>query len=336
MSAIFPLAICTLLTSSVDPSPPRINNIYAADTPMPRLDCMCGFLVRSRTIVVEIIGAQDNHTVQVYVNGSLMHTCKKNEFKSSDRSKEGLYRCTLHAKGWMPGCYKIHCVVIANQLSAQTDTEMMFFAPLPEKKDAKKMDGEGPLEAGGSPAYPFTAWPSVKSIAAGKDEACAADKALADKKDFDYRFRQPARFIYPVFSQVEGIFGERKAQDALVIYEGMRFAIDKTGRYEINFAASCPDTPATLRMTLQLHVPGCELIPITLPPIAINHEATAIGNYRGKTVHIRHCGYSHRFAELAEKNGALIMCLQHLAECGDCVVERDGTARFGTLPLGAE
>jgi hypothetical protein len=56
-----------------------------------------------------------------------------------------------------------------------------------------------------------------------------------------------------------------------------------------------------------------------LPPIAIDPNSVAVGNYQGQSFQISHKGFS---AELANR----------FDELGSYKIERDGTARFGTVP----
>lgn len=145
---------------------------------------------------------------------------------------------------------------------------------------------------------------------------------------FDLVFAKPAHFPLPRF----GDLGEVIGLEGAVIYEGMRFRTMPCGRYEVTFAVSTPAIPVTLRLQLLVGTTAGIPFTLTLPPLAIVPDSPYTGNYQvsggyqvykdgnflGKVNHVRYVGFS---PAVQTRYGTLN------------AVVRQGTARFGNLPL---
>lgn len=201
----------------------------------------------------------------------------------------------------------------------------------------------------GPALQPFQKQPRVCAVAVcecGPDEKDAKSNRAWVKE-----FHDPAHIAYPRFD----IEGRPVPGDGLLIYEGMRLAVDPvTGKYDLTFTATVPAMPVTLRLQLVLVEnkltgaqdpvtkawikvpdPTARRYTLTLPPIRMQPPRDAVaGDPTPNTFHIAHRGYSSLF--LDPKRGTDDGRL-YAADCPpqgpiDCtwLVSRVGTARFGT------
>lgn len=135
----------------------------------------------------------------------------------------------------------------------------------------------------------------------------------------EFRFSAPAHFPYPRFGAVNDYY----ADDGIVIYEGMRLVVAQNGYYEVQFTATSPAMPVTVRMQLFVSDREKQFSTLTLPPILLNpqdsfeHDHAEHGNCLHNTWQVRHIGYSPILAAR--------FAILH-------AVVREGTARFGSLP----
>jgi hypothetical protein len=335
---------------------PKINAIYQdklAPLPKPKEAVL---LKGNKRFKVELTGLQPKDTVVLHVNGSVIdtYTCgEAKDLKKAIPERSGIYSLEIDPAGWKPATYQVQCLVIRDGVgSAKTDAVDVNLEAAKEAKEKKEARRPDPPQAPTViPSYSFDTTPLVKSIRAATDEDCGngrrpckpgdadeeAPQATTAKERLpvaDYVFSGPAHFPMPAF----GALGERKKLDALIVYEGMRFAAYEDGHFEISLAATTSDVPVTLRLVLHLDLPGGTPFQITLPPIAIDSASSvsgnyssgsAVGNYRGRTIHVRHCGFSRELRE----------CLKFAprgpepCRWPEGYVCRDGMARFGTLPL---
>jgi hypothetical protein len=142
------------------------------------------------------------------------------------------------------------------------------------------------------------------------------DKFQIAAKTFD--FFGPAHFPLPRF----GLMGEDLFGEGVVIYEGMRLLCTAEGHYEVRFTASAPDMPVTLRLQLVVLTQEGLAFSLTLPPAAIVPDEEDVWedgrNNQHSAWQFRHVGFSPLICRYFDRLG---------------LVTRQGTARFGRLPL---
>ena len=188
-------------------------------------------------------------------------------------------------------------------------------------------------DCAGPALQPFQRQPRVCPVAVCPCEPNGeGDKNLAWVKEF----HTPASVPYPRYD----LDGRPVDGDGLIIYEGMRFAVDpKTGKYDLTFTATVPAMPVTLRLQLRLTNPAepFQTHTLTLPAIRMQPPPGAQpGDPVPLTFHIAHRGFSSLFLEqppaypLLAQSPTLVPC--PVPAPIDCkwVITRTGTARFGT------
>lgn len=126
--------------------------------------------------------------------------------------------------------------------------------------------------------------------------------------------------------------GGRVDSDGLLIYEGMRLTVDReTGVFDLEFTATVPETPVTLRLQLVFASEFRPLDPayrITLPPMRMEPDRDARpGQPSHYTFRVHHRGQSERFRQT--RSGVVANGYVD-ATGGGWKVSRVGTARFGT------
>lgn len=126
---------------------------------------------------------------------------------------------------------------------------------------------------------------------------------------FQHRFASPAHYPLPTFN---GKCKIAHPDEGVVIYEGMRFAANSSGQFEVTFTAEAPAMPVEIRLQLRLTGTDGSEATVTLPPIVIYPRSQE----RSRSWNIRHVGFSDT---LGEKFWALDR------------IERIGSCRFGWL-----
>jgi hypothetical protein len=193
-----------------------------------------------------------------------------------------------------------------------------------------------PTKATANLAQSFWQEPKVAPIAKASgdccklDDSCSLEKCAKDAKlrTWSYRFKGAANFPQPLFSSD----GDRHDVPGTIIYEGMQLIVASDGRYEVAFTATTPRVPVTLRLELAVLIAGHEPICLSLPAISMVPDYRSAdedmgGAYRvlsnnyQQNWSVRHIGYSPEMAEAAAQVGSIAL------------VQRDGVARFGSLPL---
>ena len=186
------------------------------------------------------------------------------------------------------------------------------------------------------PIFPFWDLPKVTVISGSYSECCKLPKQCtleecARKENlftWAYRFKGAVHFPQPRFDDA----GCRFDAPGTAIYEGMQIVVASDGRYEVAFNATTPRIPVTLRLQLSVCVVGHEPIIVSLPAISMTPEyRDAESDYGGgnrvlsnnfqQNWHVRHVGFSPELASAVCLPGCQVM------------VQRDGVARFGSLPL---
>ena len=210
---------------------------------------------------------------------------------------------------------------------------------VPKKKAAIELPAEvSPVHVTHKfpPIFPFWDLPKVTMISGSYSECCKLSKQCtleecARKENlftWAYRFKTAVHFPQPRFNDA----GDRHDTPGTGIYEGMQIVVASDGRYEVAFNATTPRIPVTLRLQLSVCVVGHEPIMVSLPAISMTPEyRDAESDYGGsnrvlsnnfqQNWHVRHIGFSPELASAVCLPGCLV------------VVQRDGVARFGSLPL---
>ena len=204
---------------------------------------------------------------------------------------------------------------------------------------------------------PFDLQPRVCGV-----KVCGCDPETEDSvknRAWVKEFHTPAFVPYPRFD----ITGRPVPGDGVLIYEGMRLAVDPiTGKYDLTFTATVPAMPVNLRLQLVflenkqtdvqdpvtgkwIKVPAQDAgrYTLTLPPIRMEPPRDAQpGDPTPRTFHIAHRGYSSLFLDLSKlfpgaKEFAPSTQIKTDRPCGtdgpitcSWTVSRVGTARFGT------
>ncbi|VTR93983.1 unnamed protein product [Gemmata massiliana] len=202
-------------------------------------------------------------------------------------------------------------------------------APIPAASTWDRMFPSG--HCAGPALQPFQKQPRVCPVAvcACDSEASLPSKSIAWVKEFHTAAHVP----YPRYDlsgcPVEG--------DGLLIYEGMRFAVDqKTGNYDLTFTATVPAMPVLLRLQLTLTSPdGKQEYKLTLPMIRMEPPRDAKpGDPAPRTFHVAHRGYSSLLfdpkqgippSQWDRQTATLKATIDNT-----WVITRTGTARFGT------
>lgn len=136
---------------------------------------------------------------------------------------------------------------------------------------------------------------------------------------FDFRFDQAARFPLPEYGATGGPVGN----SGVVIYEGMRLAIQPNGRYQVRFTVATPAMPVTMNLQfVLLRQSTGEEIRLTLPAILVPSRKNSLSSLSREPAPqvfagletIVHDGYLPAFAINNEQW---------------IVIKRQGTARFG-------
>lgn len=129
----------------------------------------------------------------------------------------------------------------------------------------------GPEAGTVSTADAFCELPSPRLIhRQGEGDTCsqpAAQKVWC----YSYRFEMPAHFPLNEF----GPEGEPIEREGALIYEGMRFSVDRDGTYELGFVVTTPRLPTRLHLQLEIvhqAEDGVRTHTLTLPPIEIRHQ----------------------------------------------------------------
>jgi hypothetical protein len=178
---------------------------------------------------------------------------------------------------------------------------------------------------------PFFLQPLVTVIPEPEHLDDFAGQAMGDGNDsgdfngsdclLDYRFDHPARFPLPAY----GLNGDHLEKPGMLIYEGMRLAIQPDGRYQVRFTAGTPPMPVVIQLQFQI-VNQCtsQLYTLTLPPITLPAESkqsmsTVLHPPRSafadlQTIH--HEGYLPLFEDAIDFGNVV-------------VIRRSGNARFG-------
>lgn len=126
-------------------------------------------------------------------------------------------------------------------------------------------------------------------------------------------FALPAHFPVPTLAE----HCNGPGAEGVVIHEGMRLFATDDGGYEVQFAATAPALPVTLRLQLVLTKMDSQFFTLTLPPIDIKPQRSADGTLLPGTWQVRHTGYSREIQR---------------GFCTLLDVKRTGTARFGSPP----
>jgi len=119
-----------------------------------------------------------------------------------------------------------------------------------------------------------------------------------------------------------GLHGEPSEEEGAVIYEGMRFAGQRNGRYDVDFLVRIPAMPTTLRLQFLIQSRGAGAdrqcpktwYTVTLPPIEIRPPQDSSGKFESRVYCIHHDGYSPAIEKIGGDLGQ---------------IRREGTARFG-------
>ena len=184
------------------------------------------------------------------------------------------------------------------------------------------------------PLFPFWDLPKVTMISGSASckfpKQCTLEECARKEHLFTWihRFKTAVHFPQPRFSDA----GDRHDTPGTAIYEGMQIVVASDGRYEVAFNATTPRIPVTLRLQLSVCVVGHEPIMVSLPAISMTPEYRdaesdygrsnrVLSNNFQQNWHVRHIGFSPELASAVCLPGCLV------------VVQRDGVARFGSLPL---
>ena len=188
----------------------------------------------------------------------------------------------------------------------------------------------GAGDCAGPALQPFQKQPRVRPV-----KVCPGEPNGDGEKNVAWvkEFHTPASIPYPRFD----LDGRPVDGDGLIIYEGMRFAVDpKTGKYDLTFTATVPGMPVTLRLQLRLTHPNDpqQTYTLTLPAIRMEPPRDRIpGDPEPLTFHIAHRGYSSLLRDPnlapADDLGKAICDPPPHITC-KWIVTRTGTARFGT------
>ena len=355
------------------PFVPKINTIYqGARKPLPNKGPVSLFSVPN-VFHVEVAGLQPNDRIVLFANDTTLDTflCvdPPNKppvgFKEALKVLEGVYSFKAETTLWIADNYDLCCLIVrGSQGSIKTPIIKTTFtiqqdAAVQEQPRLQAQSQPVPFQPAkrqgpsGIPSFPFETGPYVTSVPQGSFESCSQKPTVSAGATYDatgcqtnscqtangkailldHVFRDPAHFPLPAF----GVLGERFAKDAFVLYEGMRLLVYADGSYELTMAFEGHDVHATLRFILEIGLPAQgRAFQITVPPVAVPSQVTAIGNYRGKLLHVRQCGFSRELHDLAREYAAMVpppLRTRPWLCRNDYVVLRDATARFGSLPL---
>lgn len=198
--------------------------------------------------------------------------------------------------------------------------------PLPPAQAALQAQAACP----GSMIQPFLRLPHVHLVGPCTDGQSGADLDLQGR--WVKEFADAAQFPLPRYDLNRTLM----PGDGLLIYEGMRLTVyPKSGIYDLEFTATVPETPVTVRLQLEFArplvvgsiEPGCGPYRLTLPPIRLepNRDAKP-GDTAANTFNVHHRGYSSLFSDSTPPS---VCESKPLIGCGWSVT-RKGTARFGT------
>jgi hypothetical protein len=181
---------------------------------------------------------------------------------------------------------------------------------------------EAGMPCPGPAAHPFQRLPRVCLL-----KACECDgggTAALGRAWWVKEFHDAAHVPLPRFT----IDGQAVCHDGLLIYEGMRVTVYKTGVYDVSFTAEVPEMPVTLRLQLVFQRPAENLkhprgeYRLTLPPFRLEPKTDARpGDPAANIFHVAHRGFSSVLVE--------DLPAQQMVQPG-WQVTRVGTARFGT------
>jgi len=169
----------------------------------------------------------------------------------------------------------------------------------------------------------FRRLPLVTTIERAQDlsEFCRDEGSCDCSKpySYDYRFDAAANFPLPAY----GLRGAESDREGAIIYEGMRFAIRKDGRYQVRFVVETPAMPVTMRLQLILEDEATlNRYTLTLPPISIPEP-----DQPKRLSEQRKVQPVYDTIQTVHHEGYLPMLAQ--GHCNIRVVQRTGSARFG-------
>lgn len=210
-----------------------------------------------------------------------------------------------------------------------------------------------PLPPQYNPKAAFNTLPEVRSIYSSRTEADAGRQSQKDdvKKPtepcVDVTFSKNCHFPLPGFDRC----GKRVDEDGLLIYNDMRFAVWKSGEYELSLTTTQARLPVVLHLQLKLtphlliekYVANDEgsSFTLTIPPIRIDpSDDDRAGDDEFVPRQITHRGYSESLRKLLEdgKGGTKLStnpkadAFTQTADVKPKVlwgVTRHGSARFG-------
>ena len=195
---------------------------------------------------------------------------------------------------------------------------------------------------------PFLRTPRIELIGPCRDSGTDAKGAKSTATTWKHTFHRAAQFSIPRYGQQQQPINS----DGLLIYEGMTLTVNpETGIYDLNFTATSPPTPVTIRLQLQfshekVNDSNQDPIRLTLPPITIESDPnTRPGEGAGTTLKVNHRGYTELFLS-PQNNGRGIssdlkterVYEQHRGlriDAGWKII-RAGSARFGSGSANAD
>ena len=151
----------------------------------------------------------------------------------------------------------------------------------------------------GNDSTPFLRTPRLELIGPCRETSADTKQCPQESANlWKHTFHRAARFTVPRYGQQQ----QPLEGEGLLIYEGMTLTVNKgTGVYDLNFTATSPPTPVTLRLQLQFETKSIPItlsypIRLTLPPIFIDADSsTRPGDGTGTTLKVSHRGYSELF-----------------------------------------
>lgn len=204
---------------------------------------------------------------------------------------QGINGC-CHGYGSMPCPSCLDCPIEVR--AAFAEPERNAFASLPTAERLEQAAGNV----------------KIQSHNEGPEDPSNATLSLPQ---YEYRFFAPAHFPLRQF----GPRGEVVDRDGVIIYEGMRFAVDQVGQYDVDFIAGIPAIPTILQLQFLVRVEegNTRWRTVTLPPIVVDPKGQFPGSNESGVVKIHHTGYS--------------VALNGLSCQGIQEIRRQGSARFG-------
>ncbi len=195
---------------------------------------------------------------------------------------------------------------------------------------------------------PFLRTPSIELIGPCRDTGTNGNGAKATASTWKHTFHRAARFSIPRYGQHQ----QPIEHDGLLIYEGMTLTVNpETGVYDLNFTATAPPTPVTVRLQLQfsndnVNNSSKDPIRLTLPPITIESDPnTRPGESAGTTLKVNHRGYTELFQSTQNIGRGVSTDLKmerdyrnhpRLQIDAGWKIIRVGTARFGSGSANAD